>query len=160
MAKEDLAAEAAEKQEPAPRLASSFAELGICKELVEACDLMGWKEPTRIQAEAIPHALQGATDHPSSFHLLAWAVPGDRSRLQALLIRFGFAPREGPDRARADGVGEDGRVRAAHPAGAAREPRRAASFLRLRAVPNEVRLAFSNPSFAGNVSPSGLECAW
>ncbi|CAO2148870.1 unnamed protein product [Urochloa humidicola] len=36
-----------------------FAELGICKELVEACDLMGWKEPTRIQAEAIPHALQG-----------------------------------------------------------------------------------------------------
>jgi len=59
MAKEDLAAEAGEKQEPAPRLASTFAELGICKELVEACDLMGWKEPTRIQAEAIPHALQG-----------------------------------------------------------------------------------------------------
>jgi len=63
MAKEDLAAEAGEKQEPAPRLASTFAELGICKELVEACDLMGWKEPTRIQAEAIPHALQGTTDH-------------------------------------------------------------------------------------------------
>ncbi|RLN39017.1 hypothetical protein C2845_PM01G00740 [Panicum miliaceum] len=59
MANEDLAVEAGEKQDPAPRLASTFAELGICKELVEACDLMGWKEPTRIQAEAIPHALQG-----------------------------------------------------------------------------------------------------
>jgi superfamily II DNA/RNA helicase len=66
MAKEDLAVEAGEKQEPARRLASTFAELGICKELVEACDLMGWKEPTRIQAEAIPHALQGTIHRPSS----------------------------------------------------------------------------------------------
>ena len=48
MAKEDLAAEAGEKQEPAPRLASSFAELGICKEMVEACNLMGWEEPGRL----------------------------------------------------------------------------------------------------------------
>lgn len=47
------------KQEPAARQASTFAELGICAELVEACDALGWKEPTRIQAEAIPHALQG-----------------------------------------------------------------------------------------------------
>lgn len=52
MAKEDLVVDAGEKQEPAPRLALTFAELGICKELVEACDLMGWKEPTRVQAEA------------------------------------------------------------------------------------------------------------
>ncbi|KAG2543909.1 hypothetical protein PVAP13_9NG776600 [Panicum virgatum] len=38
MAKEDLAIEAGDK----PRLASKFAELGICKDLVEACkDLMG-----------------------------------------------------------------------------------------------------------------------
>ncbi|CAN6223983.1 unnamed protein product, partial [Urochloa humidicola] len=95
------AVEAGEKQEPVPRVASTFAELGICKELVEACDLMGWKEPTRIQAEAIPHALQG------------------------------------PDSIGTDGVGEDGRVHASHPAGAAREPRRGACILRLRAVPNE-----------------------
>ncbi|AQK67180.1 DEAD-box ATP-dependent RNA helicase 10 [Zea mays] len=47
------------EQEAAARQASTFAELGICAELVEACDAMGWKEPTRIQAEAIPHALQG-----------------------------------------------------------------------------------------------------
>uniref|UniRef100_A0ACD5W361 Uncharacterized protein n=1 Tax=Avena sativa TaxID=4498 RepID=A0ACD5W361_AVESA len=38
---------------------STFAELGICRELVEACDAMGWKQPTKIQAGAIPHALQG-----------------------------------------------------------------------------------------------------
>ena len=36
-------------------LASTFAELGICKELVEACDLMGWKEPTRILQELLEH---------------------------------------------------------------------------------------------------------
>uniref|UniRef100_A0A0E0ANT7 RNA helicase n=1 Tax=Oryza glumipatula TaxID=40148 RepID=A0A0E0ANT7_9ORYZ len=38
---------------------TTFAELGVCPELVEACDAMGWKAPTRIQAEAIPFALQG-----------------------------------------------------------------------------------------------------
>jgi ATP-dependent RNA helicase DDX47/RRP3 len=46
--------------EPEPEAeASTFAELGICKELVDACDAMGWKQPTKIQAGAIPHALQG-----------------------------------------------------------------------------------------------------
>ncbi|XP_066306676.1 DEAD-box ATP-dependent RNA helicase 10-like [Miscanthus floridulus] len=61
MANGDAAVEAVGngKEEPAARQASTFAELGICAELVEACDAMGWKEPTRIQAEAIPHALQG-----------------------------------------------------------------------------------------------------
>uniref|UniRef100_K3YMU0 DEAD-box RNA helicase Q domain-containing protein n=1 Tax=Setaria italica TaxID=4555 RepID=K3YMU0_SETIT len=47
MAKEDLVVDAA----------STYAELGICKELVEAFDLMGWKEPTTVQVEAIPHAI-------------------------------------------------------------------------------------------------------
>ncbi|KAK3148538.1 hypothetical protein QOZ80_3BG0296300 [Eleusine coracana subsp. coracana] len=58
---EDVVAGAGEKQqeEPAPRLASTFAELGLCPELVEACDAMQWKQPTRIQAETIPHALEG-----------------------------------------------------------------------------------------------------
>jgi len=36
-------------------------------------------------------------------------------------VCLGFR-REGPDRAGADGVREDGRVRAAHPAGAAQQP--------------------------------------
>jgi ATP-dependent RNA helicase DDX47/RRP3 len=66
MANGDAAVEAGGngKEEPAARQASTFAELGICAELVEACDAMGWKEPTRIQAEAIPHALQGTTAVP------------------------------------------------------------------------------------------------
>jgi len=72
MANGDAAVEAVGngKEEPAARQASTFAELGICAELVEACDAMGWKEPTRIQAEAIPHALQGTAIPlvPSSAH--------------------------------------------------------------------------------------------
>ncbi|KAF5750885.1 DEAD-box ATP-dependent RNA helicase 10 [Tripterygium wilfordii] len=38
---------------------TTFASLGICEQLVEACDNLGWKNPMKIQAEAIPHALQG-----------------------------------------------------------------------------------------------------
>jgi ATP-dependent RNA helicase DDX47/RRP3 len=52
---EVVVAGAAEKQkEPAPRLASTFADLGLCPELLQACDAMQWKQPTRIQAETIP----------------------------------------------------------------------------------------------------------
>lgn len=37
----------------------SFKELGIIDPLCEACDTMGYKIPTPIQAESIPLALQG-----------------------------------------------------------------------------------------------------
>ncbi|XAR68451.1 RNA helicase [Bertholletia excelsa] len=37
----------------------SFKDLGVCEQLVEACDNLGWKQPSKIQAEAIPHALEG-----------------------------------------------------------------------------------------------------
>lgn len=37
----------------------TFQSLGICEQLVEACDSLGWKNPSKIQAEAIPHALEG-----------------------------------------------------------------------------------------------------
>ncbi|KAL4588956.1 hypothetical protein LXL04_001856 [Taraxacum kok-saghyz] len=37
----------------------SFKELGVIEQLIEACDSLGWKNPSKIQAEAIPHALQG-----------------------------------------------------------------------------------------------------
>ena len=37
----------------------SFKDLGICDQLVEACENLGWKTPSKIQAEAIPHALEG-----------------------------------------------------------------------------------------------------
>ena len=89
-----------------PRLASKFAELGICEDLVEACDLMGWnwKEPARIQAEgrpAIPHALQGTfTHHP--FHPvvlhhtrltpLAWLCQPDNCVCRLLIRSSLFSP--------------------------------------------------------------------
>ncbi|CAN6357808.1 unnamed protein product [Urochloa humidicola] len=76
-----------EKAPPAARQASTFAELGICSELVDACDAMGWKAPTGIQAEAIPHALQGrdviALAQTGSGKTAAFALP----ILQALLQR-------------------------------------------------------------------------
>ncbi|WCJ31285.1 ATP-dependent rRNA helicase RRP3 [Euphorbia peplus] len=37
----------------------TFKDLGICDELVEACDNLNWKNPTKIQVEALPHALEG-----------------------------------------------------------------------------------------------------
>lgn len=37
----------------------SFKDLGLRDELVEACNSLGWKNPSKIQAEAIPHALEG-----------------------------------------------------------------------------------------------------
>jgi len=38
---------------------TTFAALGLVDVLCEACDKVGWKKPTRIQAEAIPVALKG-----------------------------------------------------------------------------------------------------
>ena len=37
----------------------TFAELGLVDVLCEACDKVGWKKPSKIQAEAIPVALEG-----------------------------------------------------------------------------------------------------
>ncbi|KAH7652940.1 RNA helicase protein [Dioscorea alata] len=37
----------------------TFGDLGICEQLAEACSALGWRAPSRIQVEAIPHALQG-----------------------------------------------------------------------------------------------------
>ncbi|KAI1938122.1 ribosomal RNA processing protein [Ophidiomyces ophidiicola] len=39
--------------------AKSFRELGIIEPLCEACESLGYKAPTQIQAESIPLALQG-----------------------------------------------------------------------------------------------------
>ncbi|KAL5744854.1 hypothetical protein ACOSP7_027732 [Xanthoceras sorbifolium] len=37
----------------------TFKELGLRDELIEACESLGWTTPSKIQAEAIPHALEG-----------------------------------------------------------------------------------------------------
>ncbi|XP_067284358.1 probable ATP-dependent RNA helicase DDX47 [Pseudorasbora parva] len=37
----------------------SFRDLGVTEVLCEACDQLGWKNPTKIQIEAIPVALEG-----------------------------------------------------------------------------------------------------
>jgi hypothetical protein len=36
----------------------TFGDLGLVDVLVEACERVGWKKPSRIQEEAIPVALQ------------------------------------------------------------------------------------------------------
>lgn len=38
----------------------SFKDLGVCEQLVEACDSLGWKNPSKIQALVLPHALEGS----------------------------------------------------------------------------------------------------
>jgi len=38
---------------------SAFEELGVCPELIRACDEQGWALPTPVQAEAVPLILGG-----------------------------------------------------------------------------------------------------
>lgn len=42
-----------------PVAPKTFAELGVCAPLCEACTALGWKAPTPVQVEAIPIALGG-----------------------------------------------------------------------------------------------------
>ncbi|CAG7826676.1 unnamed protein product, partial [Allacma fusca] len=37
----------------------SFKDLGLTDALIEACEKLNWKKPSKIQREAIPVALQG-----------------------------------------------------------------------------------------------------
>ncbi|KAL3503747.1 hypothetical protein ACH5RR_038196 [Cinchona calisaya] len=65
----------------------SFEELGVCSQLVEACENLGWKEPTKIQIEAVPHALQGndliGLAQTGSGKTGAFAIPILQALLQA-----------------------------------------------------------------------------
>ncbi|KAF4358434.1 hypothetical protein F8388_018298 [Cannabis sativa] len=45
--------------EESEEVLQTFEELRICDELAESCDELGWKNPSTIQAEAIPHTLDG-----------------------------------------------------------------------------------------------------
>ncbi|XP_020269838.1 DEAD-box ATP-dependent RNA helicase 10 [Asparagus officinalis] len=42
-----------------PKEVKNFRDLGVCEQLVDACESRGWVVPSKIQAEAIPHALEG-----------------------------------------------------------------------------------------------------
>lgn len=38
---------------------TTFADLGVCSELCQACEQLKWSRPTAIQKEALPVALKG-----------------------------------------------------------------------------------------------------
>ena len=48
-----------EKDAQSDEVPKSFKDLGIIDPLVEACEALGYKAPTAIQAQSIPHALAG-----------------------------------------------------------------------------------------------------
>lgn len=39
----------------------AFQKLGVCSQLAEAAVSLGWKAPSAIQVQAVPHALQGGS---------------------------------------------------------------------------------------------------
>lgn len=57
----------------------TFAELGICPEILEAIDMLGFETPSPIQEQAIPPALAGADivgrSHTGSGKTLAFTIP-------------------------------------------------------------------------------------
>ncbi|MBR5887587.1 MAG: DEAD/DEAH box helicase [Akkermansia sp.] len=57
----------------------SFSELGICPEILEAIEVLGFETPSPIQAQAIPTALEGhdivGLSHTGSGKTLAFSIP-------------------------------------------------------------------------------------
>lgn len=57
----------------------TFADLGICPEILEAIDVMGFDTPSAIQAKAIPIAISGSDivgqSHTGSGKTLAFVIP-------------------------------------------------------------------------------------
>ncbi|KAL1538906.1 DEAD-box ATP-dependent RNA helicase 10 [Salvia divinorum] len=65
----------------------TFKDLGLNDQLIEACEILGWKNPTKIQCEAIPLALQGkdviGLAQTGSGKTGAFAIPIIQSLLEA-----------------------------------------------------------------------------
>lgn len=43
---------------------AAFRALGVCSQLAEAAAALGWKSPSPIQEQAIPHLLDGGPNQP------------------------------------------------------------------------------------------------
>ncbi len=56
---EEEKGEAIEEEEANIMTNLSFEELGVCPEVCEAIKAMGYKNPTKIQAESLPYTLKG-----------------------------------------------------------------------------------------------------
>lgn len=37
----------------------TFKDLGVCDELIESCEKLGYKHPSKIQCESLPYTLKG-----------------------------------------------------------------------------------------------------
>lgn len=53
-------AEEQEEEPDSPKPDVTFASLGVCTELQDACEALKWTKPTGIQAESIPYLIEGA----------------------------------------------------------------------------------------------------
>ena len=58
---EDISQNSSEniEEKESDEVVKTFEDLGLREELLEACESMGWKKPSKIQVEAIPVALEG-----------------------------------------------------------------------------------------------------
>jgi len=84
--------DAPEKPINPPEKPKTFEELGVCKELCQAVQQLGWKAPTPIQQETIPYALEGrdiiALAKTGSGKTGAFALPVIQALLDAPQPRF------------------------------------------------------------------------
>ena len=55
---------------------AAFEALGVCRQLADAAAGLGWKSPSSIQVQAIPHLLQGTLHYES---LLWQMLPADQT---------------------------------------------------------------------------------
>lgn len=56
---EDASSSREASKETSPALPATFKSLGLIDPLLEALERVGYKQPTEIQAEALPHAFEG-----------------------------------------------------------------------------------------------------
>ena len=101
----------------------SFEKLGVCRQLAEAAVALGWKVPTSIQEQAVPHLLAGGFQIRSvagkSILRLLWRNHADMqgADLVSAVDVLAAMCRQRCHRPRADGIRKDGSLCAAHPAG-------------------------------------------